>query len=516
MRIAATIPLLLLNSLALAQEPAAKFPPELEAYVVKALQDWDVPGAALALVQDGNVIVAKGYGVRELGKPELVNDRTIFDTASLTKAFTAAAIATLVDEKKLSWDQPVHTYLPALAFSDSYLTANVTLRDLLSHRVGVRNNSAWYFGNLTREQLLGIFAHLQPQAPFRTKWIYSNIGYQAAAEVAAAVSGLSWEQLVTQRLLEPLGMDCSVANFDRVPATGNYASPHAEIAGEQRPIERETTRMSTAAAGGVQMCARDMATWIRFQLGDGTHEDKRILSSESMEELHAPQMIVPSTPQFRASRQIRLNTITYGFGWNVWDYRGELLLWHTGGGDGQSAFLALLPEKRLGIAFAVNTWRTGGSAYPLHVANRILDHYLASPPRDYLVEYRQSWERNRKRDADERSALEKSRLRKSSPSLPLERYVGLYRDQLMLDVTVTRDANGLALQYANSERAPLEHWHDDTFRVRWARRFAAEDRLTLVTFRVDEHGKSAALQFETFGESVDAERIEAPRESREL
>jgi CubicO group peptidase (beta-lactamase class C family) len=508
MRIAATIPLFLLSGFVLAQEPAAKFPTELDAYVVKALQDWQVPGAALALVKDGNVIVAKGYGVRELGKPQLVNDRTIFDTASLTKAFTAAAIATLVDEKKLSWDEPVHTYLPTLVFSDSYMTANVTLRDLLSHRVGVRNNSAWYFGNLTREQLLGIFAYLKPQAPFRTKWIYSNIGYQAAAEVASAVSSRSWEQLVTQRLLEPLGMNCSMANFDRVPASGNHASPHAEVAGVQRSIERETTRMSTAAAGGVQMCSRDMATWIRFQLGDGTHEGRRILSPESMQELHAPQVIVQTTPQFRAARQIRLTTITYGFGWNIWDYRGELLLWHTGGGDGQSAFMALLPEKHLGIAFVVNTWRPGGSAYPLHLANRILDYYLGSPARDYLVEYRESWERNRKRETEERSVLEKTRLKESTASLPLERYAGRYRDGLMLDVTVTYEVSGLALQYVNSERAPLEHWRDDTFRVRWARRFAAEEHFTLVRFGINRYDTPASLHFEAFGESVDAERVE--------
>jgi CubicO group peptidase (beta-lactamase class C family) len=373
----------------------------------------------------------------------------------------------------------------------------------------VRNNSAWYFGNLTRAQLVGLFAHLQPQAPFRAKWVYSNIGYQAAAEATSAVSGLSWEELVTRRLLVPLGMDCSLANFDRVPSTGNYASPHAEMAGEQRPIERETTRMSTAAAGGVQMCAKDMATWMRFQLGDGTLEEKRILSRESMEELHAPQVIVQSTPQFRAARQIRLNTITYGFGWNVWDYRGALLLWHTGGGDGQSAFMALLPEKRLGIALAVNTWKTGGSAYPLHVANRILDYYLDSPPRDYLVEYRKSWERTRQREAEERSALEKSHVKQSRSTLPPERYAGDYRDRLELDVTVTYDANGLALRYANSERAPLEHWHDDTFRVHWKRRFADEEHFTLVAFRV-EQGRSAALHFEAFGESVDAERVEGP------
>jgi CubicO group peptidase (beta-lactamase class C family) len=492
-----------------AQDAPAGLPPALDAYVAGALREWEVPGAALAVVRNGHVVAARGYGVRELGRPERVDESTIFDTASLTKAFTAAAIAALVDDKKLSWDEPVRTYLPTLAFRDPYLTANVTLRDLLSHRVGVRNNAAWYFGNPTPEQLLGLFGHLEPQAPFRTRWVYSNIGYQAAAAAATAVSGQPWERLVTDRLLKPLGMSCSVANFDSVPATGNYASPHAEMDGVQRPIERETTRMTTAAAGGVQMCVKDMATWMLFQLGDGTHGGARVLSASALQETHAPQVVVPTTPEFRAQRQIRLS-ISYGFGWNVWDYRGDLLLWHTGGGDGQSAFLGLLPEKGLGVAVVVNTWKTGGSAFPLHLANRIFDHYLGAEPRDYLVEYRKSWQRARQRDEDERRARERARLEKSAPALPLERYAGLYRDRLELDVNVRHEGQGLTMQYANSEHAPLEHWHGDTFRVLWKRVFAAQERPTFVTFRVDEKARSAALRFEVFGDAVDAARVEPP------
>lgn len=507
MRIITAALLLLLSAAASAQPPAQGFPAEQEAYVSSAFSEWQVPGAAIAIVKDGKVILAKGYGVRELGKPGAVDEHTIFDTASLTKAFTAAAIASLVDERKVTWDEPVRTHLPALVFHDPYLTANVTLRDLLSHRVGVRNNGAWYFGNPTPTQLIGIFRHLEPQAPFRTRWVYSNIGYQAAAEVASAASGTSLERLVTDRLIKPLDMTCTIANFDAVPSSGNYASPHAEIAGTQRPIERETARMSTAAAGAVQMCAKDLATWMLFQLGDGTHAGQRVLSADVMAEMHSPQVIVPTTAEFRTRRQIR-HSATYGFGWNVWDYRGENLLWHSGGGDGQSAYLALLPEKQLGVAVVVNTSKPGGSGFNSQLANRILDHYLGSPARDYVGEYGEAMERVRRRDADDLRALEQARLRNTRPALALAGYAGTYHDKLGLDIKVSHNAKGLELQYGNGEKGTLEHWHGDTFRVRWKREYAAEHLMVWVTFRVDEHGKAAALHMEPFNESVEAQRTE--------
>ncbi len=398
---------------AFGQAEIGSLPNQLASYVESGFREWEVPGAAIAVVKDGQVILAKGYGVRELGKPAPVDADTIFDIASITKSFTAAMIAALVDEHRLSWDEPVHTYLPTLRFRDPYMTANVTLRDLLCHRAAIRNNSAWYFGRLSSRQLIELFAKLEPQAPFRTQWMYSNIGYQAAAEVAAAAAGSTWEKLVAERVLQPLGMTRSIANFDTAPTLGNYALPHAEIDGTQQPVPREVSRMSTAAAGGVQSSARDLATWMLFQLGDGTFQGRRILSPAAMEEMHAPQIFVPTTHEFRTKRQLRF-AIGYGFGWQVWDYRGTPLLWHSGSGDGESAYLALLPEHRLGVVVLVNSWKPGGSAFNVAVASRILDYYLGAPARDYLAEYRESWNRARRQDADERKALEAARLRRPS------------------------------------------------------------------------------------------------------
>ena len=242
-----------------AREPGANvaFPGDLDRYVSAALRELAVPGAAVVVVRDGRVVVAKGYGVRELGRPDPVDGDTVFDIASLTKSFTAATIASLVDDRALGWDTPIREYLPRVEFSDPYLTANVTLRDLLSHRTGLRNNAAPFRGHLTRPQVVDLFRHLEPAEPFRTRWVYSNIGYALAGEVAAAATGRSWEELVTKRMIEPLRMTRTTADYNAVPAMGNVAAGHVVIGGVQRAWPRGSERMSTAAAGA---CTRARAT----------------------------------------------------------------------------------------------------------------------------------------------------------------------------------------------------------------------------------------------------------------
>src|SRR5580704_1859574 len=305
---------------AVATEP---FPETLDAYIRGALRDWEIPGAAIAVVKDGRVVVVRGYGVRELGKSDLVDGNTIFDAASLTKSFTAAAVGNLVDEGHMEWDDPVRRYLPTLEFPDPYLSANVTIRDLLCHRTGVRaTNSAWYFTGVTRSQLPELVKNMQLAAPFRTRLVYSNIGYTLAGLAAAAAAGKSWEELITQRLLIPLGMTRSTVDFASAPTMGNVASGHALISGVQRVTPRETTpRITTAPAGAIQSSAYDLATWALFQLGDGTFRGRRILSAKTISEMHSPQIVVPSSEEFRIARQVRYGA-AYGMGWQVFDYRG--------------------------------------------------------------------------------------------------------------------------------------------------------------------------------------------------
>lgn len=495
---------------AAAADPSAlrTFPKDLDAYVAASLSELQIPGAAIAVVQDGRVVLAKGYGVKELGKPDPVDADTVFDIASVTKSFTAAMIASLVDEGTLAWDTPIREYLPSVGFSDPYLSANVTLRDLLCHRTGFRNNAAPFRGHLTREQVVRLFRNLEPVEAFRAKWVYSNVGYALAGEVAAAATGRSWEKLVTDRMIGPLGMTRTTADYDAVPSMGNVASGHVVIDGVQRAVPRGSERLSTAAAGAVHSSARDLATWMRFQLGDGTFGGKRLVSAASMDEMHGPQVFVPTTPAFRTARQLR-HFAAYGFGWQVWDYRGHLMLWHTGNGDGQLAYVVLLPDEGLGIAVVTSSWRVE-VPFNIALASRILDRYLGLPTRDYVAEYRASWEKSEKADADAEAALLSSRPKGTSPSLPLSAYAGSYRDRLGLDVAVALEGSDLRLRYAGGEPAALRHWHHDTFRMTWANPFS-QGRPTFVSFEVDPEGRVTGLRTEITRDKIEAARVATPR-----
>jgi CubicO group peptidase (beta-lactamase class C family) len=491
-----------------AQQTSDSFPKELDEYLATAVKDTELPGLAIAIVKDGKVIVAKGYGVREWGKPELINEETIFDTASLTKSFTAAAIASLVDEKKMMWDAPVKRYLPAIEFPDPYLTANVTIRDLVSHRTGMHaTNGAAFYTGVDRSQLLGLLKNMKVVAPFRAQFVYSNIGVTTAGEAAAVAAGTTWQDLITKRLIEPLGMTRTTSVFVSAPAMGNIASGHALIysKGVHIVTPREgVQRDVTGPAGAIQSTAKDLATWMIFQLGDGTFQGKRILSAGALAEMHAPQTIIPTNEAFRKSRQIGYFG-AYCLGWQVFEYRGKRMLWHTGAGDGQAAYMALFPESRLGVVLLSNSWKTGAQLN-IALASRIADHYLGLPTRDYAQEFREWSKRSTQQQIDGVRKFEASQIKDTKPTLPLAQYAGVFRDQLGLEVGVFLEGDQLRLQYGGGEFAAVTHWHYDTFLVRWLNPLHADQRSTLAQFVLSPQGKVSEVQIEFFGDRIIARR----------
>lgn len=486
---------LLLIALTFTIRVFGQLPPELDAYIEHARAEAGVPGLAVTVVRDGRLVAAKGYGVRELGKPERVDENTLFDIASISKSFTAAAIATLVDEGVMRWDDPIRRWLPQIEFSDSYRTANVTIRDLLSHRTGVEpGNFMFRFSTYSTDEVLRRIRFLREREPFRGSMVYNNVTFTAAGEAAAVAAKMPFSDLVRTRIVEPLGMRDTTVGIEHILAA-NHATPHGTIGGVQQPI-RNKKAMAILPANAVNSTAKDMARWLLFSLGDGTWEGKRIVSPESMREMHSPQIIIPTTPEMRAARGVRFFA-AYGLGWQIMDFRGHPMLWHSGSADGMPVYMAILPADNIGVAVMTNTWEVP----TLHgaLANRILDTLLATPePRDWAAETIAA-------SKAEAKPAEEPRIADTKPSRPLDAYTGTYNDPLYGDLVITRDANGLTLQFAGGQKATLEHWHYDVFRVTWHDR-VYEFADTFAAFALDAKGTPVRLDMKLYRDRVEAVR----------
>lgn len=469
-----------LIALLLATSVHAQWSAKLDAEIEAARVAWEVPGIGLTVVRDGKVVVAKGYGFRRLGSPERVDAHTMFDIASISKSFTTAAAATLVDEKKMAWDDPVRKHLPEFALADPYLGQHVTMRDLFAHRHGLeRADALFVYGNYTTQELIRRMRFLDEAQPFRTGVSYHNIAYAAAGEAIARTAGMPFADVLRKRLIEPLGMSESTVAVHHDVGVKNYSDGHSVSDGELKPI-RAQKALNILGANAVNSTPHDMAKWLLFQLGDGTWEGKRLISAAAMNEMQQSHAVVTTTPEFRAMRGLK-HSAGYGLGWQVWDYHGHRMLWHSGGADGMPTYAAILPDEKIGVAVMVNSWH----APILHgaIAGRILNELLGRESKpDWAGKF------------VPRAAELPARTPDTKPSVALEQYAGTYADELYGDMVV-KHANGkLTLQFGGGLTGDLEHWHYDTFRLRWHER-VYDWADTQVTFALDAGGKPVRMEF---------------------
>jgi CubicO group peptidase (beta-lactamase class C family) len=436
----------------------------------------------------------------------------LFDAASLTKSFTSALAAVLVEQGLLRWDDPVRRHLPRLDLGDPYLTANVTLRDFLSHRTGLEAiNETWYFNNASREELLGRLRFFRRVVPFRTGLVYSNVGYTVAGHAIAAAGGGSWDEQIRTRLLVPLGMNRTTARFVDAGSDPNIASPHAAISGVQRPIARERmARDVTAPAGAVQSSAHDLARWLRFQMNGGLLDGRRIVAEAELKETQSPQIIVPTTPAFRRARQLEFGA-AYGMGWQVWDFRGRPMLWHTGSGNGQLAYMAIYPRDSLGVVVLINSWVTIGVP-PVHggIAGCIAEALLAVGQPNCVGEARTRRAADQARfDASSRTILAQ-RIPNAPPTRPLAAYAGTYADSVLGDFQVRIDRDNLTLRVGDrGDLADLTPWHFDTFTIEWRDPFLRQYNTSRLQFVVGPDGAVSAIRGRFRTAEVNALRIAA-------
>jgi CubicO group peptidase (beta-lactamase class C family) len=460
---------------------------------VQAMQaEWGVPGVSLAIVKDDETVYARGFGEREHGKDGAVDAQSLFAIGSCTKAFTATAIAMLVQERKLAWDDPVTQYLPDFQLYDPLDTREIRVRDLLCHRSGLptfAGDFMNYGSNYSSQEVLRRIRFIPPGFRLRAGYGYSNLMYLAAGMIIPAVAGVSWEAFVRQRLIEPLGMQRTLIGPRRLPKTDNVAQPHTFFKGELAQVPYANLE-ADMPAGAINSCAWDMSLWLRFQLSGGKAGDAHLIDPAILEETHTPHTLEPIEPDQRPLVP-RRHFSTYGLGWNLSDYGGQLVVSHTGGVDGMLSMAGFLPEEGLGVVILTN--RYPGSLYKALFYN-ILDAALGFHDRDWQAVYRAFDRKNEARQAEARQKLEEGRLKGTRPSLPLESYQGGYTNTIYGSLTVSLEDGRLMLRPGAHPHlyGPLEHWHLDTFYCPWSTP-TYED--SFVRFSVGLDGQVESLRF---------------------
>ncbi len=489
-RLARTIPVIaLLLAAALVRAAAPAAPPDLDAWVARAMRTFEVPGLALAIVKDGAVVAAKGYGVRRLGDPAPVDAHTLFGIASNTKLFTATALGLLVEEGKVEWDAPVIRYLPAFAMWDPFVTRELTVRDLLVHRSGLGLGAGdllwWPPSTYDRAEIARRLRFIPPATSFRSAYAYDNVLYLVAGRVIEAVSGQSWEDFVSTRILAKVGMHDTNVRHSAAAEGGNVAATHARVDGVVRPIAPFVSD-SVNPAGGVNASAEDIAKWLLVQLSGGTLADgSRLFSPATARQLTRLVTPIPFNDPPQELAPLKMNFNGYALGVNVRDYRGHKMLTHTGGLPGYVSRVVMIPDAAVGVAVLTNQESTG--AFDA-LANRVLDHYLGAPAFDWIAGYKAVEDRSAAADAAAEKSAATARDAASKPSLPFAEYAGTYRDQWYGDIVVAMENGALAVRFSHTPAlaGPLEHWQHDTFIARWRDRELRAD--AYVTFALNPDG----------------------------
>jgi len=482
--------------------PAA--PPDLDAWVARAMRTFEVPGIALAVVKDGAVVAAKGYGARKLGEPAPVDAQTLFGIASNTKLFTATALGLLVEEGKVEWDAPVIRYLPGFAMWDPFVTRELTVRDLLVHRSGLGLGAGdllwWPQSTYTRDDIAYRLRFIPPATSFRSAYAYDNVLYLVAGRVIEAVSGQSWEDFIAARILTKVGMHDTKARHSAAAGGGNIAAPHARVDGTVRPIAPFASD-NVNPAGGINASAEDMAKWLLVQLSGGTLADgSRLFSPDTARQLARLVTPIPFSDPPPELAPLKANFNGYALGIGVRDYRGHKMLLHTGGLPGYVSRVAMTPDAGLGVAVLTNQESTGAFD---SIAYHIVDYYLGAPSFDWIAGYKSVEDRAAAKDAAADMSAKTAREAASGPSLPLAKYAGAYRDAWYGDIAIAQENGALVMRFSHSPSLTgvLEHWQHDTFVAHWRDRELRAD--AYVTFALNPDGTIDQVKMQPVSPATD-------------
>jgi CubicO group peptidase (beta-lactamase class C family) len=467
---------LLLLSLSYQSAVAQKaIPPDLDRYVEKVLTDFQVPGMAIGIVRDGKVLLTKGYGVKKLGEAGRVDEHTLFSIASNSKAFTATAMAMLVDQGKLNWEDKVRKHLPWFQMADDYVTSHLSIRDLFVHHSGLPAyaNDLLLFppSTYTRKELLGKLKDVKLTHDFRTVYAYDNILYLAAGEIIESVSGMSWEDFVKTNIFDQVGMKESISRFSTLRQQNNIAYAHVIRDGKLQVIDTffdQNIGDAGDPAGGIAASAGDMSRWLITQLDSGqTPEKKRLFKAAGTKELWKiiRPMPIGTEPEWLKPAQRHFSG--YALGFRVSDYRQQQVIGHGGLLTGFVSQIAMVPDLKLGIVVLTNQLSTG--AYNA-VINHIIDYNLKVKPFDWIAGYKKEWDKSRaKKDSADRKHAELLPNANLPLSLALDKYAGNYQDALIGAVKISSGPAGLQINFGRSPlfNGNLVHFQGDLFRLNY-------------------------------------------------
>lgn len=455
-------------------------------FVNTTIQDWKVPGVAIAIVKDGEVLLSRGYGKRDLAQSLDVTPKTLFSIGSATKAFTTMALGMLADEGKLDWDTPVKHYLPTFKLYDSFATERMTPRDLVTHRSGLpRHDLLWYGSERTRKELFDHLQYLEPTKDLRAVWQYQNLMYMVAGYLAGEIAGASWEEFVQKRIFDRLGMNSTLFSTTQGQQTADFSLPYMEQKDEVKLIPFYEEQWAVGPAGSIVSNVADMSKWVLLHINKGKYEGDQVISTGQLAQMHAPQMVIGDAAQYP-----EMLASSYGLGWFVVPYRGHTMIHHGGNIDGFSALVTFLPADNFGMVVLTNL---NANPVPGIITYNICDRLLgmdavpwSERSRKIYLEVKEAGERDKEK-------TETDRVPGTHPSHALDAYTGDYEHPGYGVIAIEQDGEQLRVKF-NSLDCPLKHYHYDIFEAE-IEKFDLSMKVSFSTnVRGDIDGFSAPLE----------------------
>lgn len=435
----------------------------IETQIYQLMKDFDIPGLSIGIVKNDSIILSKGYGLLELQKERKVDTNTTFGIGSISKSFTALTLGMLVDEGKIDWDDKVKDYLPYFELYDPYVSDNFTIRDLLTHRSGLKEVSGgtlWYHSNYSRTEVIERLKYLKPVSGFRDKPAYQNVMFVVASEIVKKVSGITWDEFVKSRVFNKLKMNNSTSIAAVRESNTNIAKPHIWNEEYEKVAIKQEIGDNLAPAGFIYSSSNDMSNYIRLLLNNGVFEKDTIVSSSTINEIFKPQIIFPI-----GEEPFNNEFTSYGFGWWLTPKNGHKIIEHSGGIDGMSANLVMI--KDLNIGFVILTNEAEEPATFLLTA-KILEKLLDDESYDIYSLVKKNRDNYLKKRKD--SPIKKERIANTKPSLELKKYAGKYDDKMYGEILINYlDSGELEISFSHSSvfKGKLKHWHFDTFEIDW-------------------------------------------------